>query len=109
MEMHNDRLGDYVVENRVVEYEPSRRIAWMPVLKSIAQSDSEVQLGVPAHNVWGWELSPLPAGGTTVTEFFDCSESPELLREATNEGENWRATIEASLANLARVFADSTA
>jgi len=78
MEMHNDRLGDYVVENRVVEYEPSRRIAWMPVLKSIAQSDSEVQLGVPAHNVWGWELSPLPAGGTTVTEFFDCSESPEL-------------------------------
>ncbi len=26
MEMHNDRLGDYVVENRVVEYEPSRRL-----------------------------------------------------------------------------------
>jgi uncharacterized protein YndB with AHSA1/START domain len=109
MDMHNDRLGDYVVENRVVEYEPSRRIAWMPVLKSVAQPSSEVQVGVPAHNVWGWALSPLPSGGTRVTEFFDCSASPEWLREATNEGGNWRATIEASLANLARVFADSTA
>jgi uncharacterized protein YndB with AHSA1/START domain len=76
MEMHNDRFGDYVVENRVVEYEPSRRIAWMPVLKSVAQPDSEVQLGVPAHNVWGWKLSPLPGGGARVTEFFDCSASP---------------------------------
>jgi uncharacterized protein YndB with AHSA1/START domain len=109
MEMHNDRLGDYVVENRVVEYEPSRRIAWMPVLKSVARPDSEVQLGVPAYNVWGWELSPLPGGGTRATEFFDCSASPERLRDATNEGENWRAAIEASLANLARVFAGSTA
>ncbi|MDA8356914.1 MAG: SRPBCC family protein [Actinomycetota bacterium] len=109
MDMHNDRLGDYVVENRVVEYEPSRRIAWMPVLKSVAQPSSEVQVGVPARNVWGWALSPLPSGRTRVTEFFDCSASPEWLREATNEGENWRATIEASLANLARVFADSTA
>jgi hypothetical protein len=58
MEMHNDRLGDYVVENRVVEYEPSRRIAWMPVLKSVAQPDPEVQLGVPAHNVWGVRAQP---------------------------------------------------
>ena len=109
MEMHNNRLGDYVVENRVVEYEPSRRIAWMPVLKSVAQHDSGVQLGVPAHNVWGWQLSPLPGGGTRVTEFFDCSASPDWLREATNDGENWRATIEASLENLSRVIADSTA
>ena len=109
MEMHNDRLGDYVVENRVVEDEPVRRIAWMPVLKSVAQHDSGVQLGVPAHNVWGWQLSPLPGGGTRVTEFFDCSASPDWLREATNDGENWRATIEASLENLSRVIADSTA
>jgi hypothetical protein len=65
--------------------------------------------GVPAHNVWGWALSPLPGGGSRVTEFFDCSASPEWLREATNEGENWWATIKASLANLARVFAGSTA
>jgi uncharacterized protein YndB with AHSA1/START domain len=107
MAMHNDRLGDYVVENRVVEYEPGRRIAWMPVLKSVAQPDAGVQLGVPAHNVWGWELNPLPGGGTRVTEFFDCSASPQWLREATSEGENWRATIEASLANLARVFTDT--
>jgi hypothetical protein len=42
-----------------------------------------------------------------VTEFFDCSASPLWLREATNEGESWREPIEASLANLARIFAAS--
>ena len=107
MEMHNDRLGDYVVENRVVEYEPGRRIAWMPALKSVAHPDPEVQLGVPAHNLWGWETSPLPGGGTRVTEFFDCSASPVGLREATRDGENWREAIEASLANLARTVTGS--
>lgn len=108
MEMHNDRLGDYVVENRVVEYEPGRRIAWMPVLRSVAQPDPEVQLGVPAHNLWGWETSPLPGGGTRVTEFFDCSASPAWLREATRQGEHWRQAIEASLANLERALTGST-
>lgn len=93
-----------------MEYEPSRRIAWMPGLKAVAQPSSEVQVGVPAHNVWWWALSPLSSGGTRATEFFDCSASPEWLREATNEGENWRATIEASLANLTQHgFADSPA
>lgn len=107
MEMHNDRLGDYVVENRVVEFEPGRKIAWMPVLKSVAHPDPEVQLGVPAHNLWGWETSPLPGGATRVTEFFDSSASPVWLREATRDGENWREAIEASLANLARAFTGS--
>ncbi len=38
LEMHNDRLGDYVAENRVVEYEPSRalrlRHAWSTTVTS---------------------------------------------------------------------------
>lgn len=56
-------------------------------------------------------LSPLSSGQTRVTELFACSASPDWLREAANATENWRATIEASLANRnpPRVFADSTA
>jgi len=34
MKMFNDVLGDYVMENYVVEFEPDRRIAWEPVLKA---------------------------------------------------------------------------
>ncbi len=101
MEMYNDRLGDYVMENRVVEFAPDRRIVWEPVLKSVAKPDAEIEPGVPAHHRWGWELAPLPGGGTRVTEFFDCSASPAWLHEATNGGENWRPAIEASLGNLA--------
>ena len=43
-----------------------------------------------------------------MTEFFDCSASPQWSREATNEGKSWREAIEISLANLARAFAGST-
>jgi hypothetical protein len=32
MKMFNDQLGEYVMENLVVEFEPDRRIVWEPVL-----------------------------------------------------------------------------
>jgi hypothetical protein len=37
MKMFNDEMGEYVMENHVVEFEPDRRIAWEPVLKAIAR------------------------------------------------------------------------
>jgi hypothetical protein len=33
MNMFNDEMGDYVMENRVVEFEPERRIVWEPVMR----------------------------------------------------------------------------
>jgi hypothetical protein len=48
-------------------------------------------------------LSPLPDGGTRVTEFYDLSAAPQWLHDATNEGENWRTAMEASLTNLAKL------
>jgi hypothetical protein len=56
-----------------------------------------------AHLRWGWELTPRPGGGTRVTEFYDLSSAPDWLHEATKEGEDWRPSTEASLANLARL------
>lgn len=58
MGMHNDRLGDYVVENRVVDYEPGRRIAWMPVLKSVAHPDPRSNLASPPTTSRGGRPGP---------------------------------------------------
>ena len=103
MNMFNDSMGDYVMENHVVEFEPDRRIVWEPVMRSIDNPEFQSDVGVPALHQWGWDLEPLDAERTKVTEFFDCSRSPEWLRRAVREGERWRPEIEASLANLERL------
>jgi uncharacterized protein YndB with AHSA1/START domain len=66
MKMH---LGlPYRVKSKVVEFEPARRIAWC-------------HLG--GHR-WRWEVEPVGAGQTRVTETFDMSTSrfPPALRLA---------------------------
>jgi hypothetical protein len=103
MRMHNDILGDYVMENHVVEFEPDRRIAWEPVLKATDKPEFQSRVGDRAHLRWGWETAPRPGGGSRVTEFYDLSAAPEWLHEATREGENWRPAMEASLVNLAKL------
>jgi hypothetical protein len=42
----------------------------------------------------------LAADRTRVTEFFDCSRSPDWLQNAVKGGERWRPDIGASLENL---------
>ena len=105
MNMFNDEMGDYVMENRVVEFEPERRIVWEPVMRSIDKPKFQSGVGDPAHHQWGWHLEPLDADRTRVTEFFDCSRSPDWLQEAVKGGERWRSEIEASLENLERLVA----
>jgi uncharacterized protein YndB with AHSA1/START domain len=105
--MFNDEMGDYVMENHVVEFEPERRIAWEPVMRSVDKPEFQSGVGEPAHYQWGWQLEPLDAGRTRVTEFFDCSRSPDWLQTAVKGGERWRPGIEASLENLERLVAES--
>jgi hypothetical protein len=56
--------------------------------------------GQAVGNRWGYELSADGPGTTLVTETFDCTRSPEDLREAVREGEGWRDAMTASLAKL---------
>jgi uncharacterized protein YndB with AHSA1/START domain len=107
LNMFNDEMGDYVMENRVVEFEPERRIVWEPVMRSIDKPEFQSGVGDPAHYQWGWQLEPLDAAHTRVTEFFDCSRSPDWLQEAVKGGERWRPEIEASLENLKRLVIES--
>ena len=99
MNMHHDELGDYQMRNEVVEYEAGRRLAWEPA-RVAASAEEQEAIGDPARYRWGFEFSPDGPGATLVTETFDCSRSPEDLREAVREGEGWRDAMTASLARL---------
>jgi uncharacterized protein YndB with AHSA1/START domain len=106
MNMFNDEMGAYIMENRVVEFEPGRRIVWEPVMRSIDNPEFQSDVGESAFQQWGWHLEALDDGRTRVTEFFDCSRSPQWLKAAVKDGERWRPDIVASLDNLERMVSE---
>lgn len=74
----------YKTRNRVVEYEPDRRIAWRHF----------------AGHRWRYQLEPTASGGTTVTESFDYSMLPtpgrlflQLVRFPARNREGIAATL----------------
>jgi uncharacterized protein YndB with AHSA1/START domain len=99
MNMHHQEFGDYQMRNEVGEYQAGRRLVWEPV-RVAASPEEEEAIGDPARYRWGYEFSPDGPGATLVTETFDCSRSPDGLREAVQEGEGWRDAMTASLARL---------
>jgi hypothetical protein len=98
MKMHRDETGDYEMANHVIEYEKGRRIVWEPVPHNVPPEDADDV--VPGRYRWGYELTPLDDGSTLVTETFDCSRSPQWLREATKNGTGWIDAMTATLAKL---------
>ncbi|HEY1762250.1 MAG TPA: hypothetical protein VGG17_06640 [Acidimicrobiales bacterium] len=105
MSMFNNQIGDYVMESRVVEFQPDRLVAWEPVMRSTGNAEFQSRVGVSGFQQWGWRLEPLDSDRTRVTTFFDCSRSPEWLQKAVRGGEQWRSGMEASLENLERLTA----
>lgn len=55
--------GDRIRENRIVEFEEGRRIAWLP---------SPVGEEPPGH-LWRWEIEPAADGGSLVRHSYDWS------------------------------------
>jgi len=101
MKMYLAEVGDYLMVNYVVEYEPDRRIGWEPAPGDAAASeDGEYPIGVPAGHRWSFELTPDGSDATIVTEIFDCSSASEELREATQNGETWIDSMTTTLARL---------
>lgn len=109
MAMVNDVLGPYEITNHVVAFEPGRRIAWEPVLSKTSVPEHQSRIGERGHVVWGFELAAADPGTTDVTETYDCSRSPDWLREATRGGERWVDAMTASLQKLADLAAPSRA
>jgi uncharacterized protein YndB with AHSA1/START domain len=76
-----------VRENRVVEFEEGRRIAWMP---------AEPGKRPPGH-LWRWELEPAGAARTRVTHTYDwtrLTDSNRLPRARATTPERLAASLE---------------
>jgi hypothetical protein len=59
-----------VRENRIVEFEEGRLIAWRPAVLGKKE---------PGH-LWRWELTPVEAGRTLVTHTYDWSQLTDRSR-----------------------------
>jgi hypothetical protein len=103
MTMHNEEMGDYVMANYVVEYEPGRRIGWEPEMKQASRPEDRPDVGVRAGHRWSFQLTPLGPASTLVTETFDCSAAPEDLRRAVRGGTRWTAAMTATLRQLGTI------
>ncbi len=63
MAMHYPSLGDYITDNRVVEFKPDRRLTW-----------ATGRRGQPPAGVrWGWQLTPLDDAHTRIVYTYDWS------------------------------------
>ncbi|HEU5417415.1 MAG TPA: SRPBCC family protein [Streptosporangiaceae bacterium] len=103
MRMHYSPIGDYDMNNHVVEYEQDRRIGWEPEAGDSypgveSQSAAERRWG---HR-WSYELTPDGPGATIVTESYDCSRAPEEERANMDNGRVWRQSMAETLERLER-------
>ena len=76
-----------VRENRVVEFEEARRVAWLP---------AEPGKPPPGH-LWRWELEPLDDTHTRVTHTYDWSaltDESRLARARATTAEKLQASID---------------
>jgi hypothetical protein len=96
MAMHFPALGDYEMDNHVVEFELDRRIAWEP---APGRGHPEAGSGGRWGHRWRFELAPDGPGATVVTETYDFSRAPEAER-TTNGGQVWLDAMAATLARL---------
>src|ERR1700691_1606799 len=90
MNMTHWSLGNYGMENHVVEFVPDERIVWEPRVHTYQTSDFPGDENVREIRYWGWSLEPLGADETRVTEFYDCSRLSDGLRDFIKDGEFWR-------------------
>ena len=77
--MYFAAMGDYEMHNRIVVFEPDRCIAWEPGNADLARNGSR----------WRFDLTPDGASATVVTETYDCTESPDEVRRAVDNGRAW--------------------
>ena len=88
--MYFTAMGDYEMHNRIVAFEQDRCIAWEPGNPELARNGS----------LWRYDLIPDGPNATVVTETYDCTESPESVREAVDDGNAWLAGMTKTLERL---------
>jgi hypothetical protein len=96
--MYFSEIGDYEMNNHVVEYELNRRISWEP--ESGRGHPDEGAAGARWGQRWGFELAPDGPDATVVSEIYDCSSAPADERASMDDGRIW---IEAMTRTLQRL------
>jgi hypothetical protein len=101
MKMYFPHLGDYEMNNHVVEYEADRRIGWEPEAgrghPSAAGGSSE---SARWGQRWSYQLTPDGPDATIVTEIYDCSRAPEEERAQMDNGNVWLESMAGTLERL---------
>ena len=95
MKMYVAQIGDYEMHNRIVVYEADRCIGWEPQNAELARNGSR----------WRFDLTPDGPEATVVTETYDCTNSPENVRKAVDNGTAWLAGMTDTLERLDRLCA----
>ena len=101
MKMYFPHLGDYEMNNHVVEYEQDRRIGWEPEAgrgHPDAPPDGS-DLARWGHR-WSYQLTPHGPDATVVTEIYDCSRAPEEERAEMDNGNIWAEAMAETLERL---------
>jgi uncharacterized protein YndB with AHSA1/START domain len=88
--MYFDAMGDYEMHNRIVVFETDRCIAWEPGNPELARNGSR----------WRFDLTPDGPEATVVTEIYDCTDSPESVRKAVDNGKAWLDSMTKTLERL---------
>jgi uncharacterized protein YndB with AHSA1/START domain len=88
--MYFTAMGDYEMHNRIVVYEADRSIGWEPGNAELARNGSR----------WRFDFTPDGPDATLVTETYDCTDSPESVREAVDNGHAWLAGMTKTLERL---------
>ena len=83
-------------------YEVDRCIGWDP-----ARGDADPANGEQIRNGsrWRFDLTPDGPDATVVTETYDCSDSPEQVRRAVDNGNAWIEGMNKTLERLDQLCA----
>jgi hypothetical protein len=101
MKMHFAHLGDYEMNNHVVEYERDRRIGWEPA-PGRGHPHAAADSPEPARggHRWSYRLASDGPDATIVTEIYDCSRAPEKERAGMDNGKIWIESMARTLERL---------
>jgi hypothetical protein len=101
MKMYFTELGDYEMNNHVVEYEPDRRIGWEPAAgRGHPNAAPEASRQARWGQRWSFELTADGPDAAIVTEIFDCSQVPEDERVDIDNGRIWVESMNRTLERL---------
>jgi hypothetical protein len=101
MKMYFSHLGDYEMNNHVVEYEQDRRIGWEPEAgRGHPNAASDSQESARWGQRWSYQLTPDGPDATIVTEIYDCSRAPEKERAKMDNGKIWIESMAKTLERL---------